>query len=521
MTCLRQTASRERLQVHETFIESHSAKEPGTRPQFQALMDKIQKGEIDSILTWHINRLTRNMVDGGTLAHLLYAGKLKFIMTPERVYRPEDNVLLLAIENGMATSYVHDLSKAVKRGMKGKAERGWFPGRAPIGYLNNPWTKEIDIDPDRFHLVQAGWRMLINERLPVREIHRRLYSLGLTSPSRDSGGKPIAPSALHSMFRNPFYCGSFPYGGELIQGNHTAMVTRQEFQIAQEVLSSKRGKYVSRTHEHHFAGMVRCAVCGCIVCASTVTKRKKDGSTRKYTYYSCTGRKGCSKEGVSEDVVSNAALKALDRASLPASVAEWCLNSIKVNFMEAEGLFGSSQSALQEKLDRAQARQDRLMALFLDGELGREDFQQAQDRLKSEITSLKQSLQSSTSMKEQMLDWIERKLNAAVKAQHGDILTPSLRRSVLMAIGENHLLERGTISFEVDPILQKLGVFKLLKPSENGSHKGEPSSFQPSNSFWLGVVSDIQKRALIQDSAPASVAQRRSEPIGRNRARTE
>ena len=34
---------------------------------------------------------------------------LDFIRTMERTYRPEDNALLLSIENGMATAYLQDL----------------------------------------------------------------------------------------------------------------------------------------------------------------------------------------------------------------------------------------------------------------------------------------------------------------------------------------------------------------------------------------------------------------------------
>lgn len=495
LACLKQTAIREKLSIAETFVESHSAKEPGTRPQFEALMDKIQKGEINSILTWHINRLTRNMVDGGTLAHLLYAGKLKFIMTPERIYRPEDNVLLLAIENGMATSYVHDLSRAVKRGMTGKAERGWFPGRAPLGYRNNPYTKEIDPDPDRFHLLQAGWRMLISERLPIREVHRRLTRLGLTTLTRTAAGSPVAFSALHSIFRNPFYTGLFPHGGELHQGRHLPMVSRQEFQLAQEVIESRRGKYLKRTHEHQYAGMIRCAKCGCLVCASTVIKRRKDGTSRKYTYYTCSGRKGCNKCGVSEQEVSEAALKAMEAAALPADAAEWCKKSIRNQFEQAEGLFGQSENAVKEKLERAQTRLDRLMAVFLDGELGRDDFQEAQEKLKAEVATLKQSLAATAATKERMIAWIDGKLDAAVKANHGDILTPSLRRTTLLSIGDNHVLEGGKIRFEVDPVLETLSVFK---PSKNGSHKGEPGTFSTACPFWLGIMSEIQKRAGVQ-----------------------
>jgi site-specific DNA recombinase len=61
----------------------------------------------------------------------------------------------------MAQKYVDDLSRNVKRGLRAKAEKGWYPSVAPLGYLNN-WHKEkgdrdIRPDPERFHLVRRMW----------------------------------------------------------------------------------------------------------------------------------------------------------------------------------------------------------------------------------------------------------------------------------------------------------------------------------------------------------------------------
>ena len=41
--------------------------------------------------------------------------KLKLIQTSEKAYRPEDNVLLLNIESGMAHQYIRELSVNVTR----------------------------------------------------------------------------------------------------------------------------------------------------------------------------------------------------------------------------------------------------------------------------------------------------------------------------------------------------------------------------------------------------------------------
>jgi len=63
-------------------------------------------------------------------------GRHQNIKTPDRDYLPGDNVLITSVEFGMANQYLLDLSKNVKRGLKTKAEMGWYSGYAPLGYLN-------------------------------------------------------------------------------------------------------------------------------------------------------------------------------------------------------------------------------------------------------------------------------------------------------------------------------------------------------------------------------------------------
>ena len=84
------------------------------------------------------------------------------------------------IEFGMAQKYVDDLSKNVKRGLKTKIENGWYPGVAPVGYLNNTdkITGENNLikDPERFTSLRRMWDlMLAGLHTPprIREIANR------------------------------------------------------------------------------------------------------------------------------------------------------------------------------------------------------------------------------------------------------------------------------------------------------------------------------------------------------------
>jgi len=49
---------------------------------------------------------------------------------------------------------------------------------------------------------------------------------------------------------------------------------------------------------------MRCGVCGCQITAERKLKHyKQSGRTVTYTYYHCTGRKGCLKDSISEAVM--------------------------------------------------------------------------------------------------------------------------------------------------------------------------------------------------------------------------
>lgn len=105
----------------EVFQESKSAKKEFLRPEFMRMIDMIKRGVIDSIVCWKLDRLARNMTEGGMLIDLLSSGVLKAIITHDKVYYPSDNVLLMSVEFGQGKQFVKDLSVNVKRGQTKKA----------------------------------------------------------------------------------------------------------------------------------------------------------------------------------------------------------------------------------------------------------------------------------------------------------------------------------------------------------------------------------------------------------------
>ena len=177
---MEQLAAKLNITIAGVLTESKSAKAPG-RPVFNAMMQRVYRGEIVGIICWKLDRLARNPIDGGSIIWAIKQHGIKVITPMQNFTREDDNIILMYIEFGMAQKYVDDLSKNVKRGLKTKIENGWFPGVAPAGYLNH--TDKIG--------QRAKWAV---NRLPAAPSIRFLQNPSITDglnipPVAESGIK--------------------------------------------------------------------------------------------------------------------------------------------------------------------------------------------------------------------------------------------------------------------------------------------------------------------------------------------
>ncbi len=79
---LKEFAKRDNLEIVEFIEESKTAKAPG-REKFAEVLQKIENGQAQGILSWHPDRLARNSIDGGRIIYLLDTGKLLDLKFPQ------------------------------------------------------------------------------------------------------------------------------------------------------------------------------------------------------------------------------------------------------------------------------------------------------------------------------------------------------------------------------------------------------------------------------------------------------
>ena len=134
---LRDYAKRENIEIYAEIVENQSAKIPG-RPIFNEMMKSIEKGDADSILSWHPDRLARNSIDGGKIIYLLDTGKLASLKFPTFwCDSTSQGKFMLNMAFGQSKFYVDSLSENTKRGLRQKVRNGDYPTLATVGYIND------------------------------------------------------------------------------------------------------------------------------------------------------------------------------------------------------------------------------------------------------------------------------------------------------------------------------------------------------------------------------------------------
>src|SRR3989344_3285164 len=169
---LKEFAKREHLEIVEFVEEAKTAKIPG-REQFAKVLKKIEQGHANGIVAWHPDRLARNSMDGGKVIYLLDTGKLLDLKFPTSWFEnTPQGKFMLSIAFGQSKYYVDNLSENVKRGLRQKLRNGVWPAKAPFGYVNNPKTRGIDIDPATSTIVQEMFSMFAQGNCSFTDILR-------------------------------------------------------------------------------------------------------------------------------------------------------------------------------------------------------------------------------------------------------------------------------------------------------------------------------------------------------------
>ena len=217
--------------------ESKSAKQPW-REGYNELMSKFTKKKWQGIVAWQLNRLARNPVDEWTIKWLVQQWIVQNIHTVDGI-SDGANILMMSVHFGMATQFIIDLSKNVKRWMKQKAEKWGIITRVPMWYLNDKNTNSALIDEDysiyikRIFELKTEWKTLKQiKEIVTKEWMRtkKNYRNGI-----NRGGQALTEQSIDKIIKNPFYYWVIQHCKELYEGIHTPIIAKSIWDEANNI----------------------------------------------------------------------------------------------------------------------------------------------------------------------------------------------------------------------------------------------------------------------------------------------
>jgi site-specific DNA recombinase len=212
------------------------------RPALQKLLKDIAAGQVDVVLVYKIDRLTRSLADFAKLVEIFDAKSVSFVAitqqfnTTTSMGRLTLNVLLsfAQFERELASERVRDKIAASRK--KGK----WTGGSVPLGYeVKNKRLVVNPVEAKIVHTIFTRYLALKSFQKLIDELNEK----GILTKRRPiageiAGGIPFTYGPLAYLLRNRTYLGETGHNGHWFSGEHESIIARGIFDEVQNLLKT-------------------------------------------------------------------------------------------------------------------------------------------------------------------------------------------------------------------------------------------------------------------------------------------
>ena len=385
---LRDYAKKHGFTISQEYVDNETARSTG-RTGFNNMLSYMDEhSECRVILVEKTDRLTRNMADylaldlekTGIEIHFVREGKVMSRDASPTAHFMQD------IQISMAAYVSRNISAEAKKGMRAKAEAGYYPSAAPVGYMNTANTSGVKIivpDPVSAPLVKVMFERYATGSVPLHILAKDMYVLGM----RSHRGNRVGISSIHKMLRNPIYRGKFIWNGIEYDGNHESIVSAALWFKVQDVREDRSIEKPKQTHEFAYTGLMKCGHCDCAITA----ERKK----KKYNYYHCTEYKGKHGEPhIREERLDEQFSSLLQGLAVDQEIGAFIVNAIQTDTEASRKSLEQTKVRLESRHKKLLRRSEVLYDDRLDGRIDVILFDRKSADIRREIELIDEKLSS-------------------------------------------------------------------------------------------------------------------------------
>ena len=221
------------------------------RPALKRLLDEISKGQVDIVVVYKVDRLTRSLTDFARIVETFDNNKASFVSvtqafnTTNSMGRLTLNVLLsfAQFEREVTGERIRDkIAASMARGI-------WMGGSIPKGYdLGNRRLDANPIEAEQVRYIFKRYLELNSLVSLAKDLDQNnIRSKRWTARSgKERGGYLYGPSGLSYLLRNRIYLGEITHKDKSYPGEHNAIIDTDLFQQVQDRLAANHHKFVQR-----------------------------------------------------------------------------------------------------------------------------------------------------------------------------------------------------------------------------------------------------------------------------------
>jgi site-specific DNA recombinase len=310
------------------------------RPALQRLLADIRAGQIDCVVTYKVDRLSRSLLDFARMMETFERHGVSFVSITQQFNSATSmgrlvlNVLLsfAQFEREIIAERTRDKMAATRR--KGK----WAGGTPVLGFDLDPRGRRLHVNEEEAIRVRAIFALYLEHQslLPVvQELARRGWvgKRWQTRNGRQRGGRPFTKTSLYRLLTNVIYAGKVRYKDEIHPGEQPALLDTDTFGRVQALLNSHAPE-VGPPSLHCFTallkGLLRCVPCGCAMTPSHTTRK---GGLR-YRYYTCvhaqkSGWQSCPSKSIPAQAMEQLVVEQIQRLGRDPQVLEQLLTTVR------------------------------------------------------------------------------------------------------------------------------------------------------------------------------------------------
>lgn len=377
--CLKLCADRGWEVLREYVDNDTSASSKKPRPQYMEMLAAIGRGEVDVLVAWHIDRLTRRLTELEHLIEISQDTGLRIVTVTGDIDLSNDAGRLVGrILASVARGEVERKGARQKRAQQQAAQEGRpAGGRRAFGYESDGLT----IRDDEAELVKAAYVGLL-QGASLKSIAKRWNDAEMLT----TVGNRWIHSTVRETLLNPRYAGVRTYRGEVVgPAVWEPLVDQDTFDAADALLRMpERLVTTGNARKYLLPGLALCW------CGSDVTTGRTRHNKRTYN---CRATKHLSRAAEPVDALIGGG--EIDGVHVRGVVVE------RLSRPDASVLLTSRHAPeideLKAKAEAIRERIDNLAIGLEEGILTLASARRSSDRLRTELSGIEARIQQATS----------------------------------------------------------------------------------------------------------------------------